>query len=189
MYSLLHPLSSSLLPGGLSTEPHRAMARDGTAAPARRPARRGPVRARWVGIDCGGGKDPTTPHCAHPRRNRAAAPSATCPARRTARGTGGNSTQATRGLASKGCQASESRTPSHQPHWGFLLFVTFVCTGRGGKGDDAAPRRREEDVNQLGTRTRGRGAGAEEDDHRREHLPCLRTPLHRAGHDSIAAPP
>jgi hypothetical protein len=44
-------------------------------------------------------------------------------------------------------------------------------------------------VNQLGTRTRERGAGAEEDDHRREHLPRLRTPLHRAGHDYTAAPP
>jgi hypothetical protein len=161
-YSPLHPLSSSLFPSGRSTEPHRAGARDGTTAPARRPARRGPVCARWVGIDRGGGKDPTTPHRVHPRRSRAAAPSATCPARRTARGTGGNSTQATRGLASKGCQASESQTPSHQSHWGFLLFVTFVCTGRGGEGDDAAPHQREEDLNQLGdedpgTRSRSRG--------------------------------
>jgi hypothetical protein len=55
--------------------------------------------------------------------------------------------------------------------------------GRGRRR--AAP----EDVNQLGTRTRERGAGAEEDDHRREHLPRLRTPLHRAGHDYTAAPP
>jgi hypothetical protein len=79
--------------------------------------------------------------------------------------------------------------PSHQPHWGFHLFVTSACAGREGEGDDAAPRREKEDANQLGTRTRERGAGAEEDDHRREHLPCLCTPLHRAGHDYTAAPP
>jgi hypothetical protein len=94
----------------------------------------------------------------------------------TARGTGGNPPRAARGLASKGRQAGGSRTPSHQPLWGFLLFVTFACAGREGEGDDAALRRRKEDVNQLGTRTRERGAGSEEDDRRREHLPRQRTP-------------
>jgi hypothetical protein len=79
--------------------------------------------------------------------------------------------------------------PSHQPHWGFLLFVTFACAGREGEGNDAALHRRKEDVNQLGTRTRERGTGAEEDDRRREHLPRQRTPLHRADHDYTAAPP
>jgi hypothetical protein len=48
---------------------------------------------------------------------------------------------------------------------------------------DAAPRRKGEAVNQPGTRSRSRGG-----DHWREPLPRLRTPLHRAGHDSTAAP-
>jgi hypothetical protein len=41
--------------------PHRAGARDGTAAPARRSARRGPVHARGVGFDRRGGKRPYYP--------------------------------------------------------------------------------------------------------------------------------
>jgi hypothetical protein len=104
------------------------------------------------------------PHRAHPRCDRAAATGATCPAWRTARGTGGNPPRAACGLASKGRQAGESRTRSHQPHWGFLLFVTSACAGREGEGDDAAPRRAG------GRRTRtswGRGPGREEPELRR----------------------
>jgi hypothetical protein len=142
-YSLLHPLSPSLLPGDRSTEPHRAGARDGTAAPARRPARRGPVRARWVGIDCGGGKDPTTPHRAHLRRNRAAAPSATCPTLRTARGTGGNSTPCClrpRFKRAPGRRSTDAKPPTP------LGFSTFhrLCLRRIGRRREraaAAPRR------------------------------------------------
>jgi hypothetical protein len=132
----------------------------------------------------------TPPHIARIRGvARTAATGATCPARRTARGPVAKSPRAARGFASKGRQAGESRTPSHQPHWGFLLFVTTACAGREGEGDDVAPRRGKEDANQLGTRNRERGAGAEEDDPRRGHLPRLHTPLHRAGHDYTAAPP
>jgi hypothetical protein len=55
------PLSPFAFPRRWSTVPHHAGARDGTAAPARRSARRGPVRERGVGFDRRGGKRPYYP--------------------------------------------------------------------------------------------------------------------------------
>jgi hypothetical protein len=83
------PLFPFAFPRRWSTVPHRAGARDGTAAPARRSARRGQVRERGADSTAGEVKDPTTLSTEHLRRTRAPVSSATCPARRTARGTGG----------------------------------------------------------------------------------------------------
>jgi hypothetical protein len=122
------------------------------------------------------GNDPITPpHRAHLRRDRAAATGATCSGRRTARGTGGKSPELPAASLQKP-QACESRTPSHQPHWGFLLSIASACDRREGERS-AARRGREE----PGVRSRERGAGAEEDDRRRGHL-HRRERLHRPEH-------
>jgi hypothetical protein len=80
------------------------------------------------------------PHRAHPRRLQAAAMGATCPCRRTARGTGGKSPELPAASLQKP-QACESRTPSHQPHWGFLLSIISACAGKEGERS-APPLRR-----------------------------------------------
>jgi hypothetical protein len=124
------------------------------------------------------------PHRAHPRRERAAATGSTCPTRRTARGTGGNPPRAARGLASKERQAGESRTPSHQPLWGFPLSTASACAGLE-EGRSAPPPRH---VGKRRSRERGAGseepgarAGAEGEDHRRGQL-HHRERLHRPEH-------
>jgi hypothetical protein len=124
------------------------------------------------------------PHRAHPRRERAAATGSTCPARRMARGTRGNPPKAAHDLASKGRQAGESRTPSHQPLWGFPLSTVSACAGLE-EGRSAPPPRRAGKGRSwergTGSEEPGARAGAEGKDHRRRqlhHRECLHRPEH-----------
>jgi hypothetical protein len=115
------PFSPTLCPGSRSTEPHRAGARDGSAAPARRSARRGPVRARGVGFDRGEGKDPTalTTRIQGEPGRRPRTPPAPPAERPGVRGT--FPPRSACGLDSKGREAGVARTPSHQPPLGFSI--------------------------------------------------------------------
>jgi hypothetical protein len=123
------------------------------------------------------------PHRAHPRRERAAATGATCPCRRTARGTGHKSPELPAASLQKP-QACESRTPSHQPHWGFLLSTVSACAGKEGERSAPPPRRAGKGRSRergAGSEEPGARTGAEEDDRRRGHL-HHRERLHRPEH-------
>jgi hypothetical protein len=140
----------------------------------------------WVGLGHGVGNDPITPTLHTPEawlERRPRVPPAQPGGRPGALGENHPELPA---ASLQKHQAGESRTPSHQPHWGFLFSITSACAGREGEGNAPPPRRAGEGRTRA---SQERGAGAEEDDRRRGHLPCLRTPLHRAGHDYIAAPP
>jgi hypothetical protein len=113
-------------------------------APAKRPARRGPVRARRV-LDPteGVGNDPNAPHRARPRQEQAAATGSTCPARRTARGTGGNPPRAACGRVSKGAPGRRGTDAKPPTPLGFSTFHR-LCLRRIGRRREraaAAPRR------------------------------------------------
>jgi hypothetical protein len=129
-----------------------------------------------------------SPHRAHPRRDRAAATGATCPGRRTARGTRGKSPELPAASHQKtpGMRITYAKPPTP------LGFSTLhsLCLSRGRRGKErvaAAPRRERKET---GTRSRERGAGseepgaragAEEDDRRRGHLHHWER-LHRPEH-------
>jgi hypothetical protein len=95
------------------------------------------------------------PRRAHLRHGLSAAAGATCPARRIARGTGDKSPEPP-AASLQNPQAGESRTPSHQPHWGFLLSIVSVCAWKEGERSAPPPRRAGKG------RSRERGAGSEE---------------------------
>jgi hypothetical protein len=122
------------------------------------------------------------PHRVHTRRERPAATRSTCPSRRTARGTGGNPPRAARGLASKERQAGESRTPSHQPLWGFPLSTASAGLeeGRSALSPRRAGKRRSQERG-AGSEEPGARAGAEGEDHQRGQL-HHRERLHRPEH-------
>jgi hypothetical protein len=136
------PLSPSLFPGAgqpCRIAPGRAMGRP------RQPG--GPhVEGRCVraGSDSTAGevKDPTTLSTEHPRRTRAPASSATCPARRTARGTGGIYTSGCllpRFKRTPGRRGTDAKPPT--PPWGFPFATAPACAGLGEGGGASPPRR------------------------------------------------
>jgi hypothetical protein len=179
-------------------------ARDGTTAPARRPARRGIGRAHARVEPGPGGKTPftLTPHTP-----------VTSPAQRRARrrlGRPGGPSRGSKGISPCRCGAGVQKRggsqrasrPSHQPHWGFPFPLHL--RGRCERVEKEAPplRRAEEGRGHTGTPTtcqgrsapprragRGRGrelgagarTGAAGDVRRREHL-HRRERLHRPEH-------
>jgi hypothetical protein len=208
------PFSPSLLPFLLRLYPAAGQpsriaqgARDGTAAPARRPARRGIGRAH-VRVEPGpDGKNPLLPPrctslCPSLCKGGSGAASVAWAVQAGA-ARGFRPTVAAPGFKSEGGRQRASR-PSYQPHWGFPFPLHL--RGRREREEKEAPplRRAEEGRGHTGTpttcqgrsapppprrarrgRSRERGAGARtgaaRDVRRREHL-LHRERLHRSKH-------
>jgi hypothetical protein len=147
----------------------------------------------WVGIGHGVCNDPITPPPHTPRapeawlERRPRAPPAQPGERPGA--LGANHPGLPAASLQKGARQANRGRQATNPIGVFSSSSPLLALGEKGKG--TTPRRAggKEDVSQPGTRSRLRGAGAEEDNRRRGHLPRLHTPLHRAGHDYIGAPP
>jgi hypothetical protein len=115
------PLFPFTFPRRWSTMPLRAAARDGTAAPARRSARRRPVRARGVGFDRRGGKRPFYPLHRASEANPSTGPERHLPRPANGQGYGGLFPFGLLAAPIQKGQAGVARTPSHPPPLGVFL--------------------------------------------------------------------
>jgi hypothetical protein len=129
--------------------PHRAAARDGTAAPARRSARRGPARARGVGFDREKGERLFCPSHRASEAHPSAGPERHLPCPANGQGYGGLFPFELLAAPIQKGQAGVARTPSYPPPLGVFSFTTApfapdwrkerarrhrVAPGKGGAG-------------------------------------------------------
>jgi hypothetical protein len=159
----LHPHHLHLFPA--AGQPSRTAPGHATGRPRQPggPHAEGRCVRIWVGIGHRVGNDPIASHTARTQGvAQAAATGATCPARRTARGTGGKSPRAARGLASKGARQANRGCQATNPIGVFSTPSPLLAQGEKGKG---MPLHR---TGERRTRaSRERGAGSEEPELRR----------------------